>query len=80
MRRQQAPAVVTPPHDVTIVPLALPFFISAGPISGTAIALTRSGAGLYYLVDNATAMGPPVWVHEGEVDTCMFEPMFVRCE
>lgn len=72
--------MVTPPDDVKIVPLALPLFMAAGAVSGTAIALARSGADLYYLVDNAAAAGPPVWVQEGEVDKCMLGPMLVRCE
>lgn len=24
----------------------------------------------YYLVDNAPAEGPPIWVHEGEIERC----------
>jgi hypothetical protein len=66
--------VNTPPPDATLVALALPFFMTAGAVQGTVLALARGGAELYYLVDNATAGGAPVWVGEGEVDKCVLAP------
>jgi hypothetical protein len=62
--------VATPPEDATVVALALPLFVGAGAINGTALALARSGADMYYLVDNALIDGPPVWVHEAAVERC----------
>jgi hypothetical protein len=70
--------MVTPPPDATLVALAVPFFVSAGAVQGTALALARSGVSLYYLVDNAAAGGPPVWLGEGEVEKCMLAPVHVR--
>jgi hypothetical protein len=32
--------------------------------------LARSDEDLYYLVDNATVDGAPLWVHEAEVERC----------
>jgi hypothetical protein len=60
------------------VALGLPLFISAGVINGTAFALARADDELYYLVDHATVDGPPVWVHEGEVDKCFIAPLPVN--
>jgi hypothetical protein len=59
-----------PPAGVPVVPLALPLFVTAGAVNGTAVALARAGTELYYLVDNATLDGPPLWVHEAEVERC----------
>lgn len=59
------------PPDGPIVALCLPVFVVAGPVSGTALALARSGDDLYYLVDNAAAEGPPLWVHEAEIERCL---------
>jgi hypothetical protein len=59
-----------PPADTPIVALALPLFLTAGAVSGIAVALARAGGELFYLVDNAALDGPPLWVHEGEVETC----------
>jgi hypothetical protein len=70
--------LVNLPADATLVALAVPFFVSAGAAQGTALALARSGAELYYLLDNATNGGPPVWVHEGEVERCVLAPVTVR--
>jgi hypothetical protein len=39
------------------------------------VALCRDAAGLWYLVDNAPADGPPIWVHEGEVERCYVAPL-----
>jgi hypothetical protein len=62
--------VATLPEDATVVALALPLFVGAGTVTGTAVALARSGAELYYLVDNAPLDGPPVWVHEAAIERC----------
>jgi hypothetical protein len=70
--------LVTPPPDATLVALAVPFFVSAGAVQGTALAMARDGVDLYYLVDNAASGGPPVWVQEGEVERCMLAPLIVR--
>jgi hypothetical protein len=70
--------LVSPPSDAALVALALPLFVGAGAVNGTALVLARSGDELYYLVDNATVDGPPVWVHEGEVERCTLAPLLVR--
>lgn len=59
---------MNPPEDATLLALALPLFIEAGAIHGTALVVARAGDELYYLVDNALPDGPPLWVHEGEVE------------
>ena len=59
-----------PPAGASVVPLALPLSLTAGAVNGTAVALARAGTELFYLVDNAALDGPPVWVHEGEIETC----------
>jgi hypothetical protein len=69
---------MSPPPDATLVALALPLFVAAGSVSGTALALARSGDAVYYLIDNAAVDGPPVWVLEGEVERCMLSPLPVR--
>jgi hypothetical protein len=61
-----------------LVALAMPLLVSAGAVNGTAVALARHGDDLYYLVDNAAVAGPPVWVHEGEVERCTLAPVLVR--
>jgi hypothetical protein len=63
-----------PAADATITALAIPLFLTAGPVNGTAFAVSRDSAGLYYLVDNAPVDGPPVWVHEGAVERCSVKP------
>jgi hypothetical protein len=63
---------------VPIVPLAIPLFMDAGPVKGTAVALCRDGRGLWYLVDHATGEGPPLWVHEGQIDRCAVAPIVSR--
>lgn len=50
--------------------LSLPLFVSGGAVNGVALALARGDEDLYYLVDNAAADGPPLWVHEAEVEKC----------
>jgi hypothetical protein len=70
--------VVTPPTDAALIPLGLPLFMSGGAVSGTALLVARSGDELYYLVDNAAVAGPPVWLHEGEVERCTLTPVLVR--
>jgi hypothetical protein len=62
--------VTDPPAGTPVVPLALALFLTAGAVNGIAVALARAGTELFYLVDNAAVDGPPVWVHEGEVETC----------
>jgi hypothetical protein len=64
-----------PSADAAIVPLAIPLFITAGVVNGIAVALSRDYTGLYYLVDNAPADGPPVWIHEGQVERCSVAPL-----
>jgi hypothetical protein len=59
-----------PPAGASVVPLTLALFLTAGVVNGTAVALARADNELFYLVDNAAVDGPPVWVHEGEVETC----------
>ena len=70
--------MMSPPADATLVALAMPLFVSAGAVNGTALALARSGDELYYLVDNVAVEGPPVWVSEGEVEKCTLSPLLVR--
>jgi hypothetical protein len=52
--------------------------VTAGPVRGTALAVARAGQDLYYLVDDAAPGGPPVWVHEGEIDTSVVAPIHVK--
>ena len=59
-----------PPAGTPVVPLALALSLTAGAVNGTALALAQAGNELFYLVDNAALDGPPLWVHEGEVETC----------
>jgi hypothetical protein len=66
---------VNPPADAAIVSLALPLFVSAGAVHGTAVALARSGEETYYLVDNAAVDGPPLWVHESVIEKCLVRPV-----
>jgi len=62
--------VTEPPAGTPVVPLALALSLTAGAVNGTALALAQAGNELFYLVDNAALDGPPLWVHEGEVETC----------
>jgi hypothetical protein len=62
--------VTDPPPDAVIVPLAVPMALTAGAVNGIAVALARADVALFYLVDNAALEGPPVWVHEAEVEKC----------
>jgi hypothetical protein len=71
---------VNPPEGVPVVPLALPLVVNAGSVHGTALALARSGDELYYLVDNAGIDGPPLWVHEGEIEHCALAPLLTHAE
>ena len=59
-----------PPPQAQIVALAVPLFIRAGAVNGIAVAVARFEDAMYYLVDNAPAEGPPIWVHEGEIERC----------
>ena len=59
-----------PPPGASVVALSLPLFVTSGAISGIALALARSDDDLYYLVDNAAVDGPPLWVHEADVEKC----------
>jgi hypothetical protein len=70
----------SPPEDATLVALALPLFVSAGAVHGTALALARSGDELFYLVDNAAIDGPPLWVHEREIERCALAPLLTHPE
>ncbi len=60
--------------------MSLPLFISAGPVHGIAVAAARAGDDMYYLVDNALAEGPPLWVHEGAIDRCSVAPSWIKQE
>jgi hypothetical protein len=59
-----------PSPDAAITPLAIPLFMTAGVVNGAAVALCRDSTGIHYLVDNAPADGPPIWVHEGQIERC----------
>jgi len=59
-----------PPEDAQLVPLSLPLFVGTRAVNGTAVMAARAGADMYYLVDNALLDGPPVWVHESEIERC----------
>ena len=59
-----------PPAGTPVVPLALALSLTAGAVKGTALALAQAGNEPVYPVDNAALDGPPLWVHEGEVETC----------
>jgi hypothetical protein len=61
---------MNPPKDARLLALALPLFVKAGAVNGTALVVARAGDDLYYLVDNVLPDGPPLWVHEGEVERC----------
>ena len=74
------PGPVNPPEDAALVALALPLLVDAGAVHGTAIALARGGDDLFYLVDNAAAGGPPLWVHEGEIERCALAPVPTHAE
>ena len=58
-----------PPAGTPVVPPALALSLTAGAVKGTALALAQAGNEPVYLVDNAALDGPPLWVHEGEVET-----------
>jgi hypothetical protein len=60
-----------PPREADVFSLSLPLFMTAGVVNGTAVAAARDGDEMYYLLDNALADGPPVWVHEAEVERSM---------
>jgi hypothetical protein len=64
-----------PPAGAPMLALSLPLFISAGAVNGIAVALAQSGEDLFYLVDNATIDGPPLWVHEAAVERCRIAPL-----
>jgi hypothetical protein len=53
-----------------MVPIALPMSLTAGAVNGIAVVLARADDAIFYLVDNAALEGPPVWVHEAEVEKC----------
>jgi hypothetical protein len=59
-----------PPAEAQIATLALPLFVTAGVVNGVAVAIAHAEDAVYYLVDNALADGPPLWVHEGEIERC----------
>jgi hypothetical protein len=62
---------MNPPEDAPLVALGLPLFVKAGAVNGTALLVARAGDELYYLVDNALPDGPPLWVHESEIERCL---------
>jgi RNase adaptor protein for sRNA GlmZ degradation len=70
----------SPPTTAPVVALAVPLFVSAGAVNGIAIALAWVHDVAYYLVDNAPVDGPPVWVHEGEINQCFVAALPVRNE
>lgn len=72
--------MTSPPDGAGLVALGLPLFVSAGAVHGTALALARSGDELFYVVDNATIDGPPLWVHEGEIERCAVAPLPIHAE
>jgi hypothetical protein len=59
-----------PPAQAQIVALSVPLFMSAGAVNGVAVAAARIEDVMYYLVDNALVDGPPLWIHEGEIERC----------
>jgi hypothetical protein len=61
---------MNPPKNARLLALALPLFVKAGAVNGTALVVARAGDDLYYLVDNVLPDGPPLWVHESEVERC----------
>ena len=69
---------MNPPAGVPLVPLALPLMITAGAVRGTALVLARAGDELFYLVDNAALDGPPLWVHEAEIERCALAPLLTH--
>ena len=71
---------MNPPEGVPLLPLALPLLITAGAVHGTAIVLARSGDDLFYLVDNAALEGPPLWVHEAEIERCALAPLLTHSD
>lgn len=71
---------MNPPSGSTIVPLAIPLFITAGAIAGTAVAIIRAEDGMWYLVDNAATEGPPLWVHEAQIERCVVSAIRMRTD
>jgi hypothetical protein len=59
-----------PPAEAQIVALAVPLFVRAGAVNGIAVAMAYVADAGYYLVDDAPIDGPPVWIHEGEIERC----------
>jgi hypothetical protein len=57
-----------------IVPIVQPVYIEGGLIQGMAIALTRAGSAMYYLVVPTTKDSAPLWVSESHVDVARFGP------
>jgi hypothetical protein len=64
-----------PDAGAPITPMSIPLFVTAGPVNGIALAICRDAGGLHYLVDNAPVDGPPLWVHEAEIDRCEVAPL-----
>jgi hypothetical protein len=67
-----------PPPEARIVALAVPLFVSAGAVNGIAVAIARRDGAMYYLVDNAPIDGPPLWIHESEVERCFVAALPAR--
>jgi hypothetical protein len=71
---------MNPPDGAALLALALPLVVNAGAVNGTALVVARSGDELFYLVDNATVDGPPLWVHEGEIERCTLGPLLTHAD
>jgi hypothetical protein len=67
-----------PPPEARVIALDVPLFVKAGAVNGVAVAMARVVDRMYYLVDDAPADGPPVWVHEGEIERCFVARLPVR--
>jgi hypothetical protein len=69
-----------PTPDAHIVALAVPLLVTAATVGGIAIAMARDADALHCPVDNALADGPPLWVHEGEIERCFVAALPVKDE
>jgi hypothetical protein len=71
---------MNPPDGAALLALALPLVENAGAVNGTALVVARSGDELFYLVDNATVDGPPLWIHEREIERCTLGPVLMHAD
>jgi hypothetical protein len=69
-----------PPPEARVIALAVPLFIKASAVNGVAVAMARVVDRIYYLVDDSLVEGPPVWVHEGEIERCFVARLPIRDE